>query len=86
MLAVPASDCAVERQFSISGRMTVWQRSRLSPNVISDAMIYKAAITHTRCPLRVERDNVDDIDRLPVPKSGGTIPEEWINGWWLNKR
>jgi hypothetical protein len=22
---------------------------------------------------------------LPVPKSGGTIPEEWINGWWLNK-
>jgi hypothetical protein len=34
----------------------------------------------------VELDNVDDIDHFPVPKSGGTISEEWINGWWLNKR
>jgi hypothetical protein len=32
-----------------------------------------------------ELDNVDDIDRLPVPESKGTIPEERINGWWLNK-
>ena len=61
--------------------MTVWQRNRWSLKVISDAMIYKAALAHTRCPLRVELDNVDDIDRLPVPESEGTIPEEWINGW-----
>src|SRR5437016_8846949 len=26
VLAVPASGCAVECQFSISGRMTIWQR------------------------------------------------------------
>jgi hypothetical protein len=58
--------------------MTVWQRNRWSLKVISDAMIYKAALAHTRCPLR---DNVDDIDRLPVPESEGTIPEECINGW-----
>jgi hypothetical protein len=31
VLAVPASGCAVERQFSISGRMAIWQRNRLSP-------------------------------------------------------
>ena len=62
VLAVPASGCAVERQFSVSGKMTVWQRNRLSPKIISDAMIYKAALAHTRCPLHVELDNVDDID------------------------
>jgi hypothetical protein len=66
VLAVPASGCAVERQFSISGRMTVWQRNRLSPRVISNAMIFKAALTHTRYPLHAELDNVDDIDQLPA--------------------
>jgi hypothetical protein len=73
VLVVPASGYAVEHQFSISGRMTVWQRNRLSPKVISDAMIYKAALTYTRCLLRVELDNLDDIDHLPVPESEGII-------------
>ena len=82
VLAVPASGCAVERQFSISGRIAVWQRNRLSPRVILDAMIFKAALTHTRCPLRAELDNVDDVDQLPVEPKEGTIPDEWINGWW----
>ena len=85
VLAVPALGCAVERQFSVSGKMTVWQRNRLSPKIISDAMIYKAALAHTRCPLRAELDNVDDIDQLPVPEKEGTIPEEWMSGWWLAK-
>ena len=85
VLAVPASGCAVERQFSISGRMTVWQRNRLSPSVISDSMIFKAALAHTRCPLRAEFENVDDIDQLPVDEKEGTIPDEWITGWWLKK-
>jgi len=64
VLAVPASGCAVERQFSISGRMTVWQRNRLSPKVISDAMIYKTTLARIRCSLRAEFDNVDDIDLI----------------------
>jgi len=85
VLAVPASGCAVERQFSISGRIAVWQRNRLSPRVISDAMIFKAALAHTRCPLRAELDNVDDVDQLPVEEKAGTIPDEWINGWWMKQ-
>ena len=83
VLAVPASGCAVERQFSISGRMTIWQRNRLSPKVISDSMIYKGALAKTRCPLRTELDNVDDIDVLPVDEHEGTVPEEWTQDWWL---
>ena len=74
VLAVPASGCAVERQFSISGRMTIWQRNRLSPKVISDSMIYKGALAKTRCPLHAKLDNVDDIDILPVDEHEGTVP------------
>ena len=83
VLAVPASGCVVERQFSISGRITIWQRNRLSPKIIADSMIYKGALAKTRCPLRVELEHVDDIDVLPVDECEGTIPEEWTQGWWL---
>ena len=83
VLAIPASGCAVERQFSISGRMTIWQRNRLSPKVISDSMIYKGALAKTRCPLRAELKNVDDIDVLPVEEKEGHVPEEWTQNWWL---
>jgi len=82
---VPASSCAVERQFSISGRMTVWECNRLSPHVISDAIIFKAALAHTRCPLHAKLDNVDDVDQLPVDEKEGTIPYEWINGLWTKQ-
>ena len=85
VLPVPASGCAVERQFSISGRITVWQRNRLSSRVISDSMIYKAALSHTRCPLLVELDHIDDVDQLPIEEKDGTIPDEWVTGWWLKK-
>ena len=83
-LAVPASGCAVERQFSISGRIAIWQRNRLSPRVISDALIYKGWLAKTRAPLRVQSETVDDIDILPVDEEPGQVPEEWTQNWWLD--
>ena len=85
VLAVPASGFAVERQFSVSGKMTLQQRNRLSPKIISDVMIYKAALAHTRCPLHAELDNVNNIDQVPIAEKEGIIPEEWMSGWWLTK-
>src|SRR5277367_6579396 len=84
VLAVPASGCAVERQFSISRRIAIWQRNRLSPKVISDSMIYKGAFAKSHSsPLRAGWKNVDDIDGLPVEEKEGNVPEEWTNNWWL---
>jgi len=85
VLAVPASGCAVERQFSVSGRMAIWQRNRLSPKIISDSMIYKSALAKTRRPLCSKLDIVDDIDILPIDEHEATVPEEWTQGWWLKK-
>ena len=52
VLAVPASGCAVEREFSISGRIASWQRCRLSAATIYNSMMYKASLGRTRCPIR----------------------------------
>ena len=66
-LAVPASGCAVEHQSIISGRMAVWQCSNhLSPSVISDARIFKAALAHTRCPLTIRILHGNFLVRLQV--------------------
>ena len=70
VLAVPTFGCAF--QFSISGRMTIWQRNCLSPEIISNSMIYKRALTKIHCPLHAAMNNVD-IDILPVEEYEGTI-------------
>jgi hypothetical protein len=85
VLAVPASGCAVERQFSISGRIAIWQRNRLSPRSISDSIIYKGALAKTRTPLNTVPDMEEDNEYLPVPENEGTVPEEWVNTWWNDK-
>lgn len=41
--------------------MTIWQKNRLSPRIISDSMIYKSTLAKTRRPL-LEIMEVDDID------------------------
>jgi hypothetical protein len=85
VLAVPASGCAVERQFSISGRMASWQRSRLSPEAISDSMVFKVSIAHTRCPMRGLDLTDDDGMMYVVPEVTGVVPKEWQDKWWLEK-
>jgi hAT family C-terminal dimerisation region len=41
MLAVPASGSAVERVFSVSGRIATWQHNRMSAETISNLMMFK---------------------------------------------
>ena len=83
VLAVPASGCAVERQFSISGRIASWQRSCLSATTISDSMIYKGSLVKTRSPLGYVA--VDDEEPLSIPEHIGEIPKEWTEKWWMDK-
>jgi hAT family C-terminal dimerisation region len=93
-LAVPPSGCAVEREFSVSGRIATWQRNRLSPARISASMIYKSAmkregrwvtddISQTDDSLMDDlmEDLVDDSD----DNRDGNIPAEWRDNWWKQK-
>ena len=86
-LAAPASGCAVERQFSISGRIVSWERSRLRGETISDLMMFKAGLVRRGLELgemdiAVEGDH--DWD-LAMPPSTGEVPKEWADSWWLAK-
>jgi len=83
VLAVPASGCSIQRQFSISGRIAIWQQSRLSPRTISNAIIYKAAVARKGEPLPDVQ--VAGADDLSIEERIGTIPREWMQNWWLEK-
>src|SRR5436309_1044337 len=44
LLLLRLDGCSVERIFGISGRIAMWQRSRLRDSTISDLMMYKAVL------------------------------------------
>ena len=75
VMAVPASRCAVERQFSISRRIAIWQRSRLSPRTISNAMVYRTAVARTGDPIK-SVDVFDNMDDLLIDERIGKVPHE----------
>jgi hypothetical protein len=83
VLAVPASGSAVERAFSISGRIATWQRNRLSAETISNLMMFKAGMKGSRW--EVPDTMADELGELEVPKVLGTIPPEWEDNWWTKK-
>ena len=79
VLAVPASGCSVERLFSISGRIASWQRAWLQDSIISDSVMYKAALGLNGLSPGYEDEN------LPLPEVSGKIPSEWEQDWWKKK-
>jgi hAT family C-terminal dimerisation region len=83
VLAVPASGCAVVREFSISRRIATWQSNCLNGNTIADAMFYKSALKRRGAALR--NSKVDDDHDLPIPERIGVIPQEWRDKWWMEK-
>ena len=54
VLAVPASGSAVERVFSVSGRIATWQRNRLSPEAISNMMMFKCGMKENKWVLLIQ--------------------------------
>jgi hypothetical protein len=90
-LSVPPSGCAVEREFSVSGRIATWQRNRLSPARISASMMYKSAMKREG---RWASDDISQIDESLIEdfveesdddNGDGNIPSEWRDNWWKQK-
>ena len=83
VLAVPASGSAVERVFSVSGRIATWQRNRLSAETISSLMMFKCGMKDTNWP--VPDTMAGEPEELEVPELLGVIPPEWEDNWWQHK-
>jgi len=60
--AVPASSAGVEREFSKSGRVASWTRSRLDPETISEAMMYKSYLARQGKAMEEMADDVGTSD------------------------
>jgi hypothetical protein len=58
VFAVPPSGSEVEREFSIAGRVTTWQRSQLHANTITVIIIYKNYLTHCRQGLKADLHDI----------------------------
>ena len=83
VLATPASGCAVERVFSVSGRIATWQRNRLSGPTVKNLMIYRDHLKNQGHPLQTDGETSYKIN-MPVLEEGG-IPEGWDDSWWKDK-
>src|SRR5579859_519341 len=83
VLAVPASGSAVERVFSVSGRIATWQRNRLSGETISRMMMFKSGLKQQRIVWERPDSMGDAFQEFPIQEVLGKIPPEWENQWWL---
>ena len=59
VLTLPASGCAVEREFSVSGRIATWQHNHLNSSTIADSMFYKGALKRKGAVLGNSKDDKD---------------------------
>ena len=60
--AVPASSAGVEREFSKSRWVARWTRSRLDPETISEAMMYKSYLVRQGKAMEEMADDVGTSD------------------------
>ena len=74
VLAVPVSGCAMEREFSISGRIVTWQCNRLNSSMIADSMLYKAALKRQGTALQY---SIVDENHERISE----VLQEWQNKW-----
>ena len=57
--AVPASGAGVEREFSKSGRVASWTRSRLDPETLSEIMLYRSYLARQGKAIEEMEDDAD---------------------------
>jgi hypothetical protein len=79
VLAVPASGSAVERFFSVSGRIASWQRNRLSAETITSLMMFKCGMNDSKW--EVPDTIVTKPEEMEVSELLRIIPPEWEDHW-----
>ena len=82
-LPVPATGAEVEREFSKSGKVAIWARSRLNTGTISEIMVFKTSlfvrgdelINWEHSNLGIAEEHIMEIE----------VPKKWRKQWWLDK-
>ena len=85
-LAVPATGAGVERQFSLSGRITTAIRSRLNPDTISKIMMYKDHLTRLKREMKSWEGAGMRAGEEMEKSTEDEVPKEWQDQWWNKRR
>jgi hypothetical protein len=89
-LAVPATGAGVERAFSLSGRVVTVIQSQLSPEMISDIMMYKNHLSRRKDELKFFGNTAmclgEEEAALELDPEEAKVLSEWRAGWWNNKK
>jgi len=83
-LSVPATGAGVEREFSKSGKVATWARSRLNTGTISEIMMFKNFLARKGDELRNWEDSDLGIAEEHIVEI--EVPKKWRRQWWLDKR
>jgi hypothetical protein len=85
-LAVPATGAGVEREFSKSGKVATYSRSRLNHMTVTEIMMFKSFLARqgqelndwkdANLSLGIAEEKVDDLG----------IPKKWRRQWWLDMK
>ena len=89
-LTVPATGAGVERAFSLSGRVVTVIRSQLSPETITDIMMYKNYLSRRKEELKFFGNAAmslgEEEAELELDPEEAKVLNEWRAGWWNNKK
>ena len=85
IMAVPPTGAGVEREFSKSGRVAIWARSRLNAGTISDIMLFKNFLSRKG----EELSRWDDAVAVGVADEiieETDVPKKWRRRWWNDSK
>ena len=77
--SMPASSAGVEREFSKSGRVASWTRSRLNPETIGEARMYKSYLAARGIPLHEVEDEMEVSEEMTIQR----LTREFARGYNL---
>jgi len=86
IMAVPPTGAGVEREFSKSGRVATWTRSRLNARTISEIMLLKNFLTRKGDASSEWDDAAVEVGIADEIVESTDVPKKWRKHWWNDSK
>ena len=86
IMAVPPTGAGVEREFSKSGRVAIWARSRLNAGTISEIMLFKNFLARKGEELSRWDDDATSVGVADEIVEETDVPKKWRRRWWNDSK
>ena len=86
IMAVPPTGAGVEREFSKSGRVVTWTRSRLNAGTISEIMLFKNFLARKGDAISEWDDAAVEVGIADEIVESTDVPKKWRKRWWNDSK